>query len=60
MMRAMDRTMQHVEDQIRGVAGVTDVFSTVGSVSITGVNTGYVYVRLEDIEKRRFSLGRTS
>jgi HAE1 family hydrophobic/amphiphilic exporter-1 len=57
-LRAMDRTMQQVEDQIRGVAGVTDVLSTVGSVSITGVNTAYVYVRLEDIEKRRFSLGR--
>lgn len=57
-LRAMDRAMQAVENEIASVRGVTDVLSTVGSVSILGVNTGYVYVRLEDIEKRRFSLGR--
>lgn len=57
-LRAMDRAMQAVEAEIAAVTGVTDVLATVGSVSILGVNTGYVYVRLADIEKRRFSLGR--
>lgn len=53
-----DRVMQAVEAKIASVRRGTDVLSTVGSGSILGVNTGYVYVRPEDCEKRRFSLGR--
>jgi HAE1 family hydrophobic/amphiphilic exporter-1 len=51
--------MQAVEEEIRSIPGVTCILGTVGTGG-TGsrVNSGGIYVRLEDIEDRTFSLGR--
>ena len=57
-LRAMDTTMKAVEEQVQSVPGVEYVLSTVGSIGVTGVNNANLFVRLQDIEQRRFSLAR--
>jgi len=57
-IKAMDATMRAVEDEIRQVEGVTCILSTVGTGGLPRANSGQMYVRLKDIEARRFSLGR--
>lgn len=52
---AMDETIRAVEAELRQVSGVTTVLSTVSS---SRVNYATIYVGLEEIEKRTFSLGR--
>jgi HAE1 family hydrophobic/amphiphilic exporter-1 len=54
----MDATMRAVEDELRQVAGVRTLLTTVGSGGLSRANSGQVYVRLDDIASRRFSLAR--
>ena len=56
--KSMDAVMQAVESEIRQVDGIRMLLTTVGTGGLARVNTGNVYVRLEDIDQRRFSLGR--
>lgn len=57
-IRSMDTTMQAIEAEIHQVDGVTTLLATVGSGGMPRVNAGQMYVRLKDMETRRFSLGR--
>ncbi|MEX2560161.1 MAG: efflux RND transporter permease subunit [Pirellulales bacterium] len=57
-LASMDQTMQAVEEQIRSMPGVVHLLAVVGSRGIARVNRANVYVRLDDIEQRTFSLGR--
>jgi HAE1 family hydrophobic/amphiphilic exporter-1 len=57
-IRSMDTTMQAIEAEIHQVDGVTTLLTTVGSGGMPRVNAGQMYVRLKDMETRRFSLGR--
>ncbi len=57
-IRSMDATMQAIEAELRQVPGVRTLLTTVGSGGLSRVNYGQIYVRLDDIESRRFSLGR--
>jgi len=56
-IRSMAQTLEAVEAEIRATGGVKRMLSTIGT-SIGRVNFGVIYVRLEDIETRIFSLGR--
>jgi HAE1 family hydrophobic/amphiphilic exporter-1 len=55
---SMDETMRAVEEEVQQIEGVVHCLSTVGGRGTGSVNSGEVYVRLEDIETRSFSLGR--
>jgi HAE1 family hydrophobic/amphiphilic exporter-1 len=55
---AMDRTLQAVEAELGKVPGVLHTLSTMGSSGLGRVNSARIYVRIEDIEKRTFSIGR--
>src|SRR5262245_6943446 len=55
---SMDETIHAVEDVLRTTPGVELILATVGTRGFGGVNRGEVYVRLEDIQSRTFSLGR--
>ncbi len=57
-LAAMDKTMQAVEAEVRSIPGVTHLLTTVGSTGLARVNSANVYVRLQDIETRTFSLAR--
>lgn len=56
-IQSMDRVLKTVEREIREVGGVTTTLATVGG-NLGRVNYANIYVRLEDIETRSFSLGR--
>jgi len=56
--KTMDAVMRVVEDDIRQVDGVTMCLTTVGTGGLARVNTGSVFIRLEDIGRRKFSIGR--
>lgn len=55
---SMNETMQVVEKILAETPGVELTLATVGSRGMGGVNRGEVYVRLQDITTRAFSLGR--
>src|SRR5262245_5111388 len=55
---AMTEVLQRVEDEIREIPGVELVMATVGTRGFGGVNRSELYVRLQDIKTRAFSLGR--
>jgi hydrophobe/amphiphile efflux-1 (HAE1) family protein len=57
-LAAMDRTLQAVEAELRQINGVVHLLTTVGSSGLGRINTASIYVRLDDIETRTFSLGR--
>ncbi len=57
-IQAMDSTMRAVEADLRQVEGVRLLLCVVGSGGMARANSGYFYVRLEDIENRTFSLSR--
>jgi hydrophobic/amphiphilic exporter-1 (mainly G- bacteria), HAE1 family len=57
-IKSMDETMRAVESMLRDIPGVQLTLATVGSRGVGGVNRGEVYVRLQDIEQRTFSMGR--
>ncbi len=57
-LAAMDATMREVEAELKSVPGVTRLLVTIGNRGGGRVNYADVYVRLEDIDGRTFSLGR--
>jgi len=57
-VRSMDAVTRVVEQEIRQLGGVRHLLTTVGSGGMARANSATIYVRLEDIENRIFSLGR--
>lgn len=57
-LSVMNETMKAVEDEVRKVPGVNSLVTTVGGFNSSALNTGQVFVKLEDISTRAFSLGR--
>jgi len=57
-VRSMDGAMGAIEEEIRQVGGIKHLLTTVGSGGLSKANTAAVYVRLEDVETRTFSLER--
>ncbi|WP_428307224.1 efflux RND transporter permease subunit [Lacipirellula sp.] len=55
---AMDQMIAAVEPKVREVPGVVHVLSTVSGSSPRGTSQASMYVRLDDLETRTFSLGR--
>jgi len=54
----MDDTLRAVEEELRQVPGIRSLLATIGRSSSTAVNTGEIFVQLEDIAGRTFSLKR--
>lgn len=57
-IEGMRHVVEAVEEEIKKVGGVVHLLTTVGSTGLGRVNTANIYVRLEDLDKRIFSLGR--
>jgi HAE1 family hydrophobic/amphiphilic exporter-1 len=57
-LASMSATMIAVEDELRAIGGVEHTLTTIGARGVARVNNADVYVRLQDIEQRRFSLRR--
>lgn len=57
-LESMDEAMARAEREVRQVQGVELLLATVGTRGISGVNRGELYVRLQDIKTRAFSLAR--
>lgn len=57
-LRTMDQLVQGLEAEIRALPGVAMLLTRVGSGGLPRVNSATLYVRLQDIEHRVFSLGR--
>ncbi|MFN4258767.1 MAG: efflux RND transporter permease subunit [Gemmataceae bacterium] len=57
-LASMDKAMRAVEEEIRTVPGVTHLLTTVGSSSLSRLNSAQIHVRVVDIDDRTFSLGR--
>jgi HAE1 family hydrophobic/amphiphilic exporter-1 len=57
-LSSMDEALARAEREVREVEGVELVLATVGSRGISGVNRGEIFVRLQDIKTRAFSLAR--
>jgi HAE1 family hydrophobic/amphiphilic exporter-1 len=57
-LASMDATLAAVEAELRDVDGVERILSTLGTRGTGGINNANVYLRLEDINGRVFSLGR--
>ncbi|MCA9168089.1 MAG: efflux RND transporter permease subunit, partial [Planctomycetales bacterium] len=57
-LTTMNDAMKRAEAILRETPGVEFILTTVGSRGFGGVNRGEIYVRLQDINERSFSLGR--
>ena len=57
-LSAMIDALTQVEAQVRDIPGIELVLTTIGSRGVGGVNRGEMYLRLQDIQTRTFSLGR--
>jgi HAE1 family hydrophobic/amphiphilic exporter-1 len=57
-LATMDRTLKTLEAELREVHGVVHVLTTVGSTGLGRINTATIFVKLDDIQTRTFSLGR--
>jgi len=57
-LSTMDETMRAVEAELLEVPGITHLLTTVGTWSSAAVNNGEIYVQLESIAQRTFSLKR--
>jgi hydrophobe/amphiphile efflux-1 (HAE1) family protein len=57
-LAAMTEVLARVEQEIREIPGVELVMATVGTRGFGGVNRAELYVRLQDIKSRSFSLSR--
>ncbi len=56
---SMEEMINTVEPQVRAIPGVTTVLTTVGGGGgMRGSSTASMYIRLDDIDKRTFSLAR--
>jgi HAE1 family hydrophobic/amphiphilic exporter-1 len=54
----MDKTLTAVEHELKQIPGIVYILTGVGSRAGNGMNAGEIYVQIENIEKRSFSLGR--
>ncbi|MBM4090332.1 MAG: efflux RND transporter permease subunit, partial [Planctomycetes bacterium] len=57
-LRTMQATLETVEVELNQVQGITTLLSTIGSSGLSRLNSASIYVRLADMDKRVFSLGR--
>jgi HAE1 family hydrophobic/amphiphilic exporter-1 len=57
-LTSMDEALQRVERELHEISGVELVLTTVGTRGFGGVNRGELFVRLQDITTRTFSLRR--
>ncbi len=57
-LRTMESTLDVVESELRQVEGITTILSTIGSSGMSRLNSASIYVRLTEMDKRVFSLGR--
>jgi HAE1 family hydrophobic/amphiphilic exporter-1 len=57
-LESMDEAIEAAEDQLRQVPGIELMLSTVGTRGFGGVNRGEIFVRLQDVTTRVFSLTR--
>src|SRR4029079_12969583 len=57
-LASMDEILQRLEAQIREIQGIEHVLTTVGTRGFGSVNRADMYIRLDDIEGRVFSLAR--
>ena len=57
-LRAMDATVRAIEDELRQIPGIELLLTRVGSGTVPRVNAATLYVRLQDIGQRVFSLER--
>lgn len=57
-LASMDEILQRLEGQIRDIPGIELLLTTIGTRGFGGVNRAEMYVRLQDIETRTFSLHR--
>lgn len=57
-LMAMDSAMDVAEEKLRSIDGVEFVLATVGTRGFGGLNSGSIYVRLVNAEKRTFSMRR--
>ncbi len=57
-LSSMDEILQRLEAQIREIPGIELLLTTVGTRGFGGVNRAEMYVRLQDITTRTFSLRR--
>lgn len=57
-LASMDDTIRQVEQLLADIPGVELTLATVGTRGFGGVNRAEVYVRLQDVTTRSFSLGR--
>jgi HAE1 family hydrophobic/amphiphilic exporter-1 len=57
-LAAMNEALIEVEKEVRQLQGVETILATVGTRGFGGVNRSELYVRLQDIKARSFSLGR--
>ena len=55
---AMEAAVDRIYTDLRSLPGVKHVISTIGTSYLASVNNARVYVRLEDVENRVFSLSR--
>lgn len=55
-LESMDAAMLAIEDKLMDIDGIRNLFTDVGRRG--SVNSGAVFVQLEDIDSRSFSLGR--
>lgn len=57
-LQAMSQLMRRVETDLKQIEGIKLVLATVGSRGLGSVNRGEIFVRLQDLESRTFSLER--
>jgi HAE1 family hydrophobic/amphiphilic exporter-1 len=57
-LASMDETIRAVEQTLREIPGIEVILSTVGTRGFGGVNRGEIYVGLQDIRQRTFSMSR--
>jgi hydrophobic/amphiphilic exporter-1 (mainly G- bacteria), HAE1 family len=57
-LSAMEGVLDRVYAELKGMPGIRHVVAIVGTGYLQSVNSGRVYVRLEDVENRVFSLSR--
>ncbi len=55
---AMTEALAFIEGRIRSIQGVEFTMTTIGSRGVSGINSGNIFVRLQDAEERTFSFER--
>ncbi|REK13094.1 MAG: AcrB/AcrD/AcrF family protein [Planctomycetota bacterium] len=57
-LAAMDETTRAVEAELEEIPGIVHVLTSVGGRFSSAMNNAEIYIQVEDIETRSFSLGR--